>query len=106
MEVERAIEVIQGLVSNAQSQAESGRWSIVVLDRGFVYIGKLSYDENGHGVLVNAANIRRWGTTRGLGEIQCGPTNDTVLDPCSHPVRFSGSIVILDASGEGWHNAY
>ena len=53
---------------------------IVVLDRGFVYIGDVVYD----GVsclMTNAFNIRKWGTTQGLGELAvCGPTKDTILD--------------------------
>ena len=52
---------------------------IVVLDRGFVYIGHVTTDgEWCH--IAGAWNIRRWGTTRGLGELGGGPTDDTRLD--------------------------
>ena len=53
---------------------------IVVLDKGFVYIGIVTTD--GEWVHIsNAHNIRRWGTTRGLGQLALtGPTSDTKLD--------------------------
>ena len=52
---------------------------IVVLDRGFVYIGYVITDgEWCH--ITDAWNIRRWGTTAGLGELVNGPTPDTRLD--------------------------
>lgn len=52
---------------------------IAVLDRGFVYIGQVVTDgEWCH--ISNAWNIRRWGTTRGLGELVNGPLANTVLD--------------------------
>ena len=52
---------------------------IVVLDRGFVYIGNVVTDGEWC-IISNAWNIRRWGTTRGLGELADGPTGDTVVD--------------------------
>lgn len=56
-----------------------GDVKIVVLDRGFVYIGRVS-DEGEYLVLTNAKNIRSWGTTRGLGELVNGPLPSTKLD--------------------------
>ena len=52
---------------------------IIVLDRGFVYVGKPS---TGNDMLLieRARNIRQWGTTKGLAELINGPTNKTVLD--------------------------
>ena len=52
---------------------------IAVLDRGFVYIGNVVTD--GEWCYISDAwNIRRWGTTRGLGELVNGPTAETQLD--------------------------
>ena len=55
---------------------------IIVCDRGFVYVGKTVV--NGEFVTIeNARNIRKWGTSKGLGELsETGPTKDTVLDSC------------------------
>jgi len=59
----------------------SGAIAIVVLDRGFVYIGRIDDSpEEGFLVLRNAKNIRVWGTTQGLGELVNGPTKTTKLD--------------------------
>ena len=53
---------------------------IVILDKRFVAVG-LYKQGTDWCELDNAAFIRRWGTTRGLGEIaENGPTSNTVLD--------------------------
>jgi len=52
---------------------------IVVADRGFVYVGKVSIDVE-MARITNARNIRVWGTTKGLGELVNGPTSKTALD--------------------------
>lgn len=54
--------------------------NIVILDRGFVYVGDVSI--NGDWLLIsNAKNVRRWGTTQGLGELAAnGPQPETRLD--------------------------
>ena len=54
-------------------------FAIVVLDRGFVYVGDVTFDVDWC-VIRNAKNIRIWGTTKGLGELVNGPTSQTVLD--------------------------
>ena len=54
-------------------------FAIVVLDRGFVYVGDVAHDGEWC-VIRNAKNIRVWGTTQGLGELVGGPTQKTVLD--------------------------
>lgn len=52
---------------------------IAVLDRGFVYVGDAEI--NGDFLSIKKAKgIRRWGTTKGLGELRTGPTPQTVLD--------------------------
>lgn len=62
------------------SDATEGPVKIVILQRGWVAIGRFS--QNGSEcTLDNAAIIRRWGTTKGLGEIaKDGPTANTILD--------------------------
>ena len=57
---------------------------IVVLQAGFVFVGvwhPATKTTPAH--ITDASNIRKWGTTAGLGEIALnGPTEDTMLDPC------------------------
>lgn len=79
--------------------------AIVVLDRGFVYVGQVTIDSDWC-VITNARNIRRWGTTRGLGELVDGPLQDTVLDPVGTvraPMR--AVISVIDAKDNKWNNS-
>ena len=76
--------------------------AIVVLDRGFVYIGKVTM-ENDWCVIENAKNIRIWGTTNGLGELVKGPTKNTKLDQAGTlraPMR--AVIHIIDVEADKW----
>lgn len=54
---------------------------IVVLDKGFVFVG-LCDTQSKPGLLVinKCRNIRYWGTTEGLGELVNGPLPSTKLD--------------------------
>ena len=70
-------------------------FAIVVLDRGFVYVGDVSCDSEWC-VIQNAKNIRVWGTTKGIGELVSGPTSKTVLDTVGTiraPMRAVISII-------------
>lgn len=74
---------------------------IVILDRGFVYVGTVSID--GDWVLItDAQNVRRWGTIKGLGELaKSGPLKDTILDPAGTvraPLRALIGLVECEAS--------
>jgi hypothetical protein len=66
---------------------------IVVLDKGFVYVGNLSWD-GGWGTIKDARNIRYWGTTKGLGQLRKGPTKKTKLDD-SGDVIFPFQMLVL-----------
>jgi len=58
----------------------SGDIRIVILQRGWVMVGRFS-QEGPNCRLEDAAVIRVWGTSKGLGEIAAkGPTSKTVLD--------------------------
>lgn len=76
---------------------------IVVLQRGWVVVG--DYAKNGHEVIVtNASVIRRWGTTKGLGEIAAnGPTSTTVLDKCGTVRLHEQSVIMaIDCDKDKW----
>ena len=80
-----------------------GSLQIAVLDRGFVYVG-IAKIENGWLILTEASNIRRWGTSKGLGELaEKGPLEDTELDPAG-TVRapLSSVIHLLAAEAKAW----
>ena len=57
---------------------------IVVIEAGWVFMGMYRpATENTPAFVTDAACIRTWGTTAGLGEIALnGPTPNTVLEPC------------------------
>jgi hypothetical protein len=57
-------------------------YAIVVVDRGFVYVGHVEVDDKWC-VITGARNIRYWGTGNGLGELALkGPQTETKLDDC------------------------
>lgn len=65
---------------------------IVVLQRGWVMVGR--FEQKG------AQCVRRWGTTKGLGEIAAaGPSASTVLDPAGE-VQFHELTAILTLACE------
>ena len=74
---------------------------IVIAQRGWVFVGDVSKTEV-EVVIENAAVVRRWGTTRGLGQLaQTGPTAGTVLDPCP-TVRLSATSIIAVMDCAPW----
>ena len=75
-----------------QKQYE-GDVKIVVLQRGWIYIGR--FERIGNDCkLYNAYNIRSWGTTKGLPELVNGPTKDTKLDKYEGIVEFDWLTVV------------
>lgn len=67
---------------------------IVVLQRGWVVVGEYAHNGN-EATLENAATIRVWGTTKGLGELASdGPTGSTKLDKAG-TVRFELLTAVL-----------
>jgi hypothetical protein len=81
----------------------SGTIRIVILQRGWVMVGRFSQDKE-NCKLENAHVVRIWGTTSGLGQIAIdGPTKTTVLDKCP-TVRFHELTVIatIDCVEEKW----
>lgn len=77
--------------------------SILVLQRGWVAVGHVSKDGS-EVVMENAAIIRRWGTTKGLGQIAAnGPTASTVLDPVGRvSVHELGVVLRIECAADKW----
>lgn len=74
---------------------------IYVLQGRWVVMGDVSLLEK-NVVLTNAAVIRTWGTTKGLGEIALeGPTAKTILDPCGTiTIPHAAVLFALDCTYE------
>jgi hypothetical protein len=75
---------------------------IVVLPRGWVVVGKYA-EAAGQVVLTRAMVVRRWGTTKGLGEITAGPTKDTKLDALGE-LRCAADAVLFSllCTADAW----
>jgi len=70
-----------------------GEIKIVVLQRGWIYVGR--FERHGNDCkLHNAYNIRIWGTTKGLPELVNGVTSSTKLDKCEGVVEFDWLTVV------------
>lgn len=75
--------------------------SIVILDRGHVVVGH-AVVEGDWVIITKASTIRRWGTTKGLGELAAsGPLKNTVLDELGtirSPLRAVIGLVACEPS--------
>lgn len=66
--------------------------TIVVLDRGFVYVGEVAITAD-QIVITKARNVRRWGTIGGLGQLALkGPTENTKLDQVGTVIASARSV--------------
>lgn len=73
--------LLNGGESKPTEPVDKGRY-IVIGNRGNVVVGDLVLTGD-IGKLSNASVIRRWGTTKGLGQLALeGKQSGTVLDPC------------------------
>jgi hypothetical protein len=96
---------------NAQNQAaasatsDTSSFNIVVLDRGFVYAGDVTIDGDWC-IISDAQNVRRWGTSRGLGELaEKGPQRNTQLDPSGTvkaPLRAVIAMIAISSERAKW----
>ena len=96
-------EIMVDGVKYVPEKSSGGRVRIVILQRGWVKVGRFYQD--GHNCrLEECSTIRIWGTTKGLGEIAVGgPTTKTVLD--HQPTCYFHELTIiamLDCEEEKW----
>lgn len=87
----------------AKKSATSQKLAIVVLDRGWVFIGRVSESPSAL-VLSSAACIRYWGTTKGLGQLALeGPQSQTKIDEAGTvTVPRHAVICVLEVVEEKW----
>ena len=88
------------------SQDNSNDIRIVILQRGWVMIGRLI--KNGSDCkLLNSSVIEKWGTTEGLGELASkGKRENTILRKNYGMVEFDYLTVVatISCSEEQWKN--
>ncbi len=86
------------LKGSEQKVEHSGDIKIVVLQRGWVMVGR--FEKSGSECKLHGASvIRNWGTTKGLGEIaSSGPTGSTKIDATNGLVEFDYLTVVATIS--------
>lgn len=79
-------------------------FAIVIADRGFVYVGQTEILQEWC-VIKAARNIRKWGTTCGLGQLALeGPRDNTVLDPVGVVrIPMRAVISVIDTEPDKWN---
>ena len=98
------IDEVKYVRADTVNQDLKGDLKIVILQRGWIMIGRLTRTGSDC-VLSNASTIRRWGTTNGLGELANeGIKKDTILDKCYGEVQFDYLTVIatIDCKEAVW----
>jgi len=78
-------------------------FAIVVVDRGFVYVGDTHITPEWC-VIKNARNIRKWGTSKGLGQLAIeGPQSGTELDAVGTVrIPMRAVISVMDTEAAKW----
>ena len=80
---------------------ECGEIQIIVLERGFVYVGRLANDGSRGIVITDARCIIRWGTENHLAQLVNGPLPNTKLgDRCT--VRANSMVHTLEVNQDAW----
>lgn len=88
---------------NEMGDVKDGQIWIVVAQRGWVCVGEI-YHKGSQVSVKNSSIIRRWGTTKGLGEIaKDGPTDKTVLDPSGLiSIHELAIVMMMGCDQEKW----
>ena len=92
-------DVVEYVMKDSVNPLAIGEKRIIVADRGWVFVGDCFDNEDGSVTIHNAKNIRRWGTTKGLGELVNGPLENTKID--NYGTVKTKAIVTIAVNG-GW----
>lgn len=80
-----------------------GPIKIVVLERGFTYVGRVESDIADDVTIRGARSLIRWGTTEHLGQLADGPLPNTKLGAsCTVQVRRCQIIHMIEVNQNGW----
>ncbi len=85
------------------AKAAKQKLVIAILDRGWVFIARVSESPSAL-ELTNAACIRYWGTTKGIGQLALeGPQRETKIDEAGTvTVPRTAIIALIDAVEAKW----
>jgi len=96
--------MINGIKYISEEENNNLPIKIVILQRGWVVIGRYSEEENDMCVLTDAYVIRRWGTSDGLGQLALnGKQSETKLEKTGI-IKFHKltSVGFIDADFNIW----
>jgi hypothetical protein len=95
--------VIDG-VRHVPAEQANGELKIVVLDHGFVYVGR--FESDGSQIVIHGArSLIRWGTTAHLGELINGPLDNTKLgDRCTVRAMLEQVKHTIEVNQDAWNN--
>jgi len=98
-EVRKALDTLAA----ATADCKHGDRHICVLDRGWIFVGNLTREDNVC-TISNPINVRRW--QGGFGKITEGAkTAQAVLDKCESVIRFDASAIkFVVPISETWDN--
>ena len=101
-DLEGAIAPVEKLTPRVHEVVHAIHARIVVLQRGWVVAGLVG-QEGQELVITGAKVIRRWGTSKGLGELAGGPLTGTTLDDAGTVRAHVLSVVLMiDVDAEKW----
>ena len=95
------------LKDSIEQKDYEGEICIVNLQRGHIYVGIFKRVDESDCVMHKSHTIRRWGTTKGLGElVENGPLENTVLDKNYGTVYFDYLTVVsvIVCNQKKWEN--
>jgi hypothetical protein len=102
MKCEEKIEKVRAILNDVP---EVGDLSVVVLHRGWVFVGLLAGDTASGFTLSKCENVRSWSQGGFGGMTRGAKTSGAKLDKCQ-PLTFDAAAMIFTARlPEGWHNA-
>jgi len=85
------------------TKKDDSKLVIAILDRGWVFVARATETPSAV-ILTNAACIRYWGTTRGIGQLALeGPQRETKIDEAGTvTVPRTAIIALIDAVEAKW----
>lgn len=98
-----SILIVNGVEYKPVNQEKDVR--IVILQRGWVFVGNFKKVSDSECILTNAKNYRQQRSGKGFGYVaKHGPTSECKLDDCELPVRFHPLTIIatLDCEASRW----
>ncbi len=99
------IDEVQYVRAECVQPEPDGDRHIVILDRGFIFEGRLDNDDDGMRILTDAVNVRKWDTGGTGGMLASAGRSGATLDSCP-PVKWQeGTEVFMAPTPKGWRNA-